>query len=132
MLLFRFTVATARASAAHAGGIAITATGSVVIVANGVAKGVALITASGSEGSTSATTKLRVAGFGRPCAQVLICWALRIIGGLSPDLAFQSVDGADASANLPRLPMLGCLVVSSIVRRRLCRTSTPMPVTSAS
>ena len=66
--MFRFTVATARASAALAGGIAITDTGNVVIVANGVAKGVALITALGSEASTSATTKLRVAGFGRACA----------------------------------------------------------------
>jgi hypothetical protein len=76
-------------------GIAIIDTGNGAIVANGVAKGVALTTASGSVGSTSATTELRVAGFGRPRAPDQLA-------GISPELAFPSVDGADASANLAR------------------------------
>jgi hypothetical protein len=60
MIFFRFTVATARASADLAGGIATIDTGNAVLVASGVAKGVALTTASGSVGSTSATIELRV------------------------------------------------------------------------
>src|SRR5262245_13401207 len=63
MILFRFIVATARASAVLADGIATIDTGNAVLVANGVAKGVALTTASGSVGSTSATIELRVAQF---------------------------------------------------------------------
>lgn len=59
--MFRFTVATARANVALAAGIAIIDTGNAAIVENGVAKGVALITASGSVGSTSATIELRIA-----------------------------------------------------------------------
>jgi hypothetical protein len=61
MILFRFTGATAPASAALAGGIAIIDTGNAVLAANGAAKGVAPTTASGSVGSTSATTELRIA-----------------------------------------------------------------------
>ena len=58
MRLFRFTVATARVSAALADGIATIDTENVVIVANGMAKGVALTTASGSVASTSAIIEL--------------------------------------------------------------------------
>jgi hypothetical protein len=61
MILFRFTVATARASAALAGGIATIDTGNAVFAANGVAEGVALTIAFGSAGSTSATIELRIA-----------------------------------------------------------------------
>jgi len=59
--LFRFTVATARASAALADGIATIGTGNAVLVANGVAEAVAPTTASGSVGSTFATIEPRVA-----------------------------------------------------------------------
>jgi hypothetical protein len=55
MIVFRSTVAIARASAALAGGIATIDTGNAVCAANGVGRGVALTTASGSAGSTSAT-----------------------------------------------------------------------------
>ena len=61
MVLFGFTVATVRASAALAGGIATIDTGNAVIVANGMAEGVALTTASGSVESTSATIELSIA-----------------------------------------------------------------------
>ena len=64
--MFRFTVATARASAALADGIATIGTGNAVLVANGVAEAVAPTTASGSVGSTFATIELRLAG--RRCA----------------------------------------------------------------
>jgi len=60
MILFRFTATTARASAALAGGTATIDTENAVIAANGVGKGVALTTVSGSVASTSATIEPRI------------------------------------------------------------------------
>ena len=62
-ILFRFTATTARVSAALVVGIATIDTESAALAANGVAKGVALTTASGSVGSISATIELKTAQF---------------------------------------------------------------------